>query len=105
MVAIRLNAVVGDDRKLIIQLPNDIPPGDIELIVRTVEPNTASTTLVNPAREAAKAKLLAAGALVTVFNVPSEAVRLTVEERMRLGTLPSDSKSSLDLINEDRGEW
>ncbi|MBZ0281908.1 MAG: hypothetical protein K8L97_14300 [Anaerolineae bacterium] len=69
MVAIRLNTIIGDDRKLIIQLPDEIPPGDIELIVRAVEP--LSTTIINPAREAAKAKLLAGGALVTEFSVPA----------------------------------
>lgn len=103
MVAIRLNTIIGDDRKLIIQLPDEIPPGDIELIVRAVEP--LSTTIINPAREAAKAKLLAGGALVTEFSVPAGAIRLSIEERMRLGTLPPDARSSLDLINEDRGDW
>lgn len=103
MVAIRLKTVVGEDRKLIIQLPDEIPPGGVELVVRASESSGSNTS--NPVREAARAKLLAAGALVTEFNVPPNAVRLTVEERMRLGTLPPDARLSLDLINEDRGEW
>jgi len=48
---------------------------------------------------------LAAGVLVTTFKVPEDAERLTVEERLRLGTLPPDAATSLDLINQDRGEW
>lgn len=56
-------------------------------------------------RETARAKLLAAGSLVTQFEVPEDAVRLSVEERIKLGTLKPGSPSTLDLINEDRGEW
>ena len=37
MIAIRLHAVVGDDRKLTIQLPEDIPPGELELTVRSID--------------------------------------------------------------------
>ena len=104
MIAIRLHAVVGDDRKLTIQLPEDIPPGELELTVRSIDESENSVVL-NSAREAAKAKLLAAGALVTQFEVPANPVRLSVEERMSLGTMLPDSRSSIDLINEDRGEW
>jgi hypothetical protein len=103
MVAIRLKTVIGEDRKLIVQLPNDIPPGDVELVVQSSEPVPANTG--NSARESAKAKLLAAGALVTQFEIPANTVRLSVEERLQLGTLPTDARSSLDLINEDRGDW
>lgn len=56
-------------------------------------------------REEYRQKLLAAGRLVTEFpEIPEDARRLTVEERMRLGTLPPGARSSLDLINEDRDE-
>jgi hypothetical protein len=103
VVAVRLKTVIGKDRKLVIQLPDEIPPGDVDLVVRSAE--TPKTVKGNAAREAAKAKLLAAGALVTQFDVPADAVRLSVEERLRLGTLPPDARSSLDLINEDRGDW
>jgi hypothetical protein len=103
MVAIRLKTVIGEDRKLIIQLPNEIPPGGVELVIHSSEPVPANTG--NSARESAKAKLLAAGALVTQFEIPANAVRLSVEERLQLGTLPTDARSSLDLINEDRGDW
>jgi hypothetical protein len=75
---------------------------------RSIKPDVKSSSdeeVINPAREAARAKLLAAGALVTQFDVPEGAVRLTVEERLRMGTLRPGARSSLDLINEDRGEW
>lgn len=104
MIAIRLRAVIGDDRKLIIQLPKDIPPGELELTVRSID-ESGSSVVMNSARDAAKAKLMAAGALVTQFEVPANAVRLSIEERIRLGTMPADARPSLDLINEDRVEW
>jgi hypothetical protein len=104
MVAIRLTAVVGEDRRLVIDLPEDAPTGPVQLVIRPkpVEPTGKS---VNPAREAARAKLLAAGALVTHFEVPEDAVPLTPEERMRIGTMPPGTRGSEELIDEDRGEW
>jgi hypothetical protein len=101
MATVHLNTSVGSDRKLIVQLPEDIPPGDVELIVRSTQPVAQNG---QSARDAAKAKLLQAGALVVNFEVPEGAVRLSVEERMRLGKLPLDAPDSLDLIHEDRGE-
>lgn len=65
----------------------------------------AEAVVVNPAREAARAKLLAAGVLVTQFDVPEGAVRLSTEELLKIGKLPPGARSSLELINEDRGEW
>ncbi|MFN8376019.1 MAG: hypothetical protein U0694_24490 [Anaerolineae bacterium] len=102
MVAIRLKTTIGADRKLVVQLPNDIPPGSIELIVHSGE---SEPEVYHSAREVARAKLLAAGALVTSFETPPDAIRLSVEERLRLGTLPPDARSSFDLIDEDRGDW
>ena len=106
MIAVRINAVIGDDRKLTIQLPDHVPPGEVEVVVRSNE-LTASTEKmpINAAREAARLKLAASGALVTDFDVPTDANRLSVEERMKLGTLSDNARSSLDLIDEDRGEW
>ena len=106
MIAVRINAVIGDDRKLTIQLPDNVPPGEVEVVIRSNE-STASTEKmpINAARGAARLKLSALGALVTDFDVPANANRLSVEERMRIGTLPDNARSSLDLIDEDRGEW
>lgn len=104
MVAVRLHAEIGEDRKLIIQLPDEVPPGNVELIVRSTEPEMVESA-INPLREAVKNKLLAAGILVTDFEVPQDAKSLTVEQRMSLGTLKAGARDSLDLINEDRGAW
>ena len=105
MVAIRLTAVVGEDRRLVIELPKDMPTGPVELVIRPQPAEPESSTPVNPAREAARAKLLAAGALVTHFEIPEGFVPLTPEERMRIGTMPPGTRGSEELIDEDRGEW
>lgn len=106
MIAVRLNVVIGDDRKLTLQLPENVPPGEVEVVVRTTEPTRLNeATPVNAAREAARLKLFESGALVTDFDVPAYGSRLSIDERMRIGTLPDNARSSLDHINDDRGEW
>ena len=106
MVTIRLSATVGADRKLVLQLPEEIPAGDVEIEIRAAEKSPEARKPYeipyNPAREAARAKLRAAGILSESTRAPEGTVPLSVEERMKLGTLPPDSKSSLELINEDR---
>jgi hypothetical protein len=104
MVAIKLNAVVDEDHKLVVNVPEDIPTGPVELVIRSTI-QLSSDTEIQSVHEAARAKLLAAGALVTEFEIPDGARRLSIEERKQLGTLPSGARSLLDLINEDRGEW
>ena len=97
MTSIKLSTTVGPDRRLIIDVPDESPPGPVEL---TIQPISADTP-----KETVRAKLLAAGALVTYFDIPETANRLSVEERRRLGTLKPGARPSEDLINEDQGEW
>lgn len=100
MDAITLSAVVGHDRRLIVELPDDIPAGPVELTIRAVE---KTVPLPNPDRERIRAKMMAAGILDLSIRAPDDTVRLTAEELLRLGTLPADARSTSDLINEDRG--
>jgi hypothetical protein len=97
MVDVRLTAVVGDDRKLVIDLPDDIPPGEVEVVVR---PRPKELT-----REEARRLLAEAGLLSTWQKAPEGYVPLTPEELLELGTLPPGSRSSEELIDEDRGEY
>jgi hypothetical protein len=55
--------------------------------------------------EAARAKLITAGAMRPDLDVPPDAVPLTLEERLQLGQLPPGARPSEDLIAEDRGAW
>ncbi len=113
MVAIKLHAVIGEDRRLVIDLPPDTPTGSVEILIQPEALATLSlesTPLppyTNPAREAARAKMLAAGILVTEFNfeLPEDFVPLSPEELLKIGTPPPGARSILDDINEDRGEW
>jgi hypothetical protein len=103
MVAIHLSAVIPETRTLVIQLPPDTPTGPAELEIRPTDATVMPTT--NPAREAARAKLLAAGRLVTSIHAPEGTPRLSPEEILKIGQLPPDARPSHELIDEDRGEW
>jgi hypothetical protein len=99
MNEIIISAVVGDDHRLVVDLPMDAPTGDVEVVIRPAKKSTGLT------REEARARLLAGGALVTSIYAPEGTKPLTLEERMRLGTLPPGSRPSEVLIDEDRGEY
>jgi hypothetical protein len=103
MVAIRLPAVITEDRKLIVQLPDDVPAGAVEIEIRPqVAPQTDTGEIVNPAREAARAKLAAAGALSTAHRLPEGVIPPTEEEMYAAGVLPASARPSEELIAEDR---
>jgi len=104
-----IETVLDENRKLIVDLPPDIPTGQVEvqLIVRPI--STTAEGEENPVwraeYERLKAKLAAAGALSTIWKAPEGAVELTEEERVRIGTMPPGTPSSEQLIREDRGEY
>jgi hypothetical protein len=101
MKPITLSAVVGEDRRLIIDLPPDTPVGPVELVVRpTTIPAPRSG---NMTREEARAILLAAGSLVTTIRAPEGTVPLTPEEILEIGKLPPGARPSEELVDEDRG--
>jgi hypothetical protein len=58
----------------------------------------------NIAREAARAKLAAAGALNTTWKAPPGTTLPTDAELIELGTLSPGSPSVDDLVNEGRGK-
>src|SRR5215813_4547464 len=101
MASIELSMVIGEDRR--IQLPDNVPIGPAKLVIEPQQPQQRES--INQAREAARAKLLAAGFLVTNIHAPEGTVPLTVEERMRIGQLPPGARPSDELIIEDRGEY
>ncbi len=105
MDAIRIPVVVGEDRRLVIDLPADMPVGPAELVIRPLEQQGSGDAPKNPAREAARAKLLAAGALATDLGIPDDIAPLSEQELDRLGRLLAQGRSTLDMINEDRREY
>ena len=106
---ITIETVITEDRKLTINLPPDIPIGqvEVEVIVRPVTYIDEDTTLATwrAEYERLRAKLAAAGALSTIWKAPEGAVELTEEELWELGQRSAGGPSSDQLIREDRGEY
>ncbi|MEP7285439.1 MAG: hypothetical protein ABI947_06700 [Chloroflexota bacterium] len=102
---VKMMVQVGEDRRVVIDLPPETPVGPAEVTIRTTESIPTITMGSNSAREAARAKLLAAGMHVTEFQIPEGIVELSDEEMDRLGQLRQDARPSEELINEDRGEY
>lgn len=96
---ITLSVEITADRHLEIDLPPDTPLGRADL---TIMPRADNTPPLNPAREAARAKLLAAGVLGTTQRAPSQAIETTPEERERIWSQFASEESIDTLIDEDR---
>jgi hypothetical protein len=106
---ITIETVIHEDRKLTIDLPPDVPIGqvEVEVIVRPVTHVDEETALAawRAEYERLRAKLAAAGALSTIWKAPEGAVELSEEERIRIGTMPPGAPPSEQLVREDRGEY
>ena len=102
MVAIKLSTVIGKDRKLVVDLPENAPTGAVELIIQQAEATLSPAT--NPAREAARTKLQQAGLLSSAHHLPTGTRIPTDAEVLAAGQLPPDARPSEELIDEDRDE-
>jgi len=103
---LRLEGRVGQDHRLIVEVPPEIPVGPVEVTIRALANSGAPRwPSENPEREALRARLLAAGRLVTERFAPDDAIPLSDAELQRLGTLPPGARPSEDLIDEDRGAY
>lgn len=105
MVALRFSVTIGEDRRLVIDLPPEMPLGPAEL---TLEAESASQP-INPDidRETLMAQLRAAGLLVEPDEIEAvdDADILTDEELATFAVLPPGARPSHEWIAEDRGEW
>lgn len=97
MVTIRLTGKLTEDRRLIVDIPDDVPAGDVQLILEVPE---ASMT-PNAATARARAKLAAAGALSTKWKAPAGMTPPEDEEVIEL--LPG-SASLDEIVSQDRDE-
>jgi hypothetical protein len=99
--SVTIVAVVDENRHLEIDLPADAPTGPVELTIRPVTlPDAEEHDLT---REAARAKLHAAGILSTTSYAAPDAVPLSSSEREQLGRLFAGPQSIAALIDEERG--
>ena len=101
MDTITLFAQIGQDHRLVLQLPPDMPLGQVEVTIRLSEPS--DLPIVNLIRQAAREKLLAAGRLVTDIHASNDTVLLSDEELRHLIIRPIDTPSLDEMIDEDRG--
>lgn len=101
---IHLSTVIGEDRKVVIDLPPDIPTGEVELelVIRPVI--EASEFPPNPERERIRAKMLAKGMLSTAHNPPEDMEFPTEEEIYEAGILPPGTRPSEEVLREIRDE-
>jgi len=100
MVTIQLSAIVDKNGQLTVKVPDNIPPGPINIIIQAPESSDAFPK--NPARDVARTKLAAAGLLSSAHRLPPNA-RIPTDADAA-GILPSEARPSEDLINEDRNE-
>jgi hypothetical protein len=96
--------VIADEkRRIMIDLPDDMPTGLIERTARgLVNLDTRSEPLT---REWVQARLIAAGlADINTRYAPEDAEELSEEEEEELARRMSGGRSVEDLVNEDREE-
>lgn len=107
MDAVTIPVMVGTDRRLVIELPPSTPlgPADVVILPRANARNGNENGLANSAREAARARLRAAGFLSTDIHAPEGTTALPDEEIAQLGQLPVGARPSEELIDEDRGVY
>ena len=101
MNAVTLSVVVGEDRQLVIKLPEEIPVGPVELVIRPAP--SIDQVALRAARDAARQKLLAAGVLATDLGIPDDLESLSDAALENLIRLPQGARASEELIDEDRG--
>jgi hypothetical protein len=103
MEAVTIPVVVGPDRRLVLDLPSSIRigPANVVILPRMNGADERATS----ARDAARAKLLAAGFLAMDLRAPEGTAPLSDEDLTRLGQLPAGARLSEDLIDEDRGTY
>jgi hypothetical protein len=105
MDSIIIEAEVGSDHRLTEPLPPEVPVGRVRLAIEPM-PQSATASKSQPlTRQEARAKLLAAGKLVTHIHAPEGTVELSPHERERIWSQFSGGRSIDDLINQDRGEY
>lgn len=99
-----IKAVVGEDRRLIIDLPPDAPTGNVTVMVAATEASPeVPATPINSERERLRAILLAAGKLS--IPQPDEIVDYPPNDNwLTAGKLPPGTPSSEETLRELRGD-
>jgi hypothetical protein len=100
--------VVGEDRRLIVDLPPDTKPGTFMVMIAETEsptPNEPSHNApINAERERLRTILLAKGKLGTAHMPPPGTVFPTEEEILKAGIMPPGTPSSEETLRELRSD-
>lgn len=108
MVAIRLKGMVTQEGRIILDIPVDMPPGEVELLINVEKISDApngNAEIEDTPLARARAKFAAAGIRRPRFNVPLGTVRPTEEELDELGNFSIEPLTFDQIIDEDRGEY
>jgi hypothetical protein len=103
MDAVTLNAMVSEDRRLIVDLPDDIPVGPVKLVIQPMDAPIGGKHELT--WEEARAKLMAAGRLAVNLDIPDDLEDISDEELEELSKLAAGGRSAQEIIDEDRGEY
>ena len=104
MQSITLTAIVDENGHLVVDVPPEIPPGPVEIIIRPT-PENGDARPKPQTREWIRAKLIAAGLVnPNADDDLEDAEELSEEEELRLGMLLKGDRPVEDYISEDREE-
>lgn len=101
MQSITLHTRIDEHHQIILDVPKDLPIGEVVVTIRPVE---------NLTREEVRARLKAAGLLVEITDDDPEWQELkdipdvSDEELKRIGRLLAQGKTLQEMIDEERGE-
>jgi hypothetical protein len=112
MSVVKLSVWVGEDKRLIVDLPPEAPVGLVDIQISPHETQGPETGLLDRSeslesaaakRERLRKKLMDAGMLSTAHRAPEGWTPLTEEERIQLGALPPGARPTDEYVDEDRG--
>lgn len=107
MLPITLTATIDENHRLTLDLPDDIPAGEVEVIIRqlpTSQTNGQPAPSGEMTRDELREKLRAAGLLMEGNFAPLDAEELSAEEESHLADLAGQGRPLSEIIIEEREE-
>ena len=102
---LHLSAVIGEDRKLVIDLPLDTPSGEVEIILAIAPVKEIPKTKgYNAERERLRAKLLEGRVRDLAKDFAEIPIPLTEKDSFRPVKLPPGARPSEEILREIRDE-
>jgi hypothetical protein len=95
-IMVQLEGILTEDGQLLVQIPKTLTPGRVKI---TIDPIDSDPT-PSPSREEMRQRMAAAGLLADTSFIPDNLVRPDIPPFVP----PPGSKTTEQLIDEDRGE-